>query len=202
MHDYSQVSPYLGAPFTLFNVGPDNLLYGGIFQKVNADYPDIFPLRGSTSSDSPVLLICFVSSAIWCWKHVPVLRAPIIAVVLFWALTVNIGGSSLWIWIYQTVPGAKATRAVVRSYIFLAGPVAVIAIIGLAGMFRMRGHVLLPVGLGMLLVIEQLNTGSVALLDRMEEKRRLAALPPPPRNAWPSQPWFPVKANRRTSRIC
>ena len=181
MHDYSQVSPYLGAPFTLFNVGPDNLLYGGIVRTVNAHHPDIFHLRGEhVVGIPPVLLICFVIGAIWCWKHLSVLRAPIVAVVVFWILTLNIGGNSLWIWIYQAVPGAKATRAVVRSYIFLAGPVAVIAIIGLAGMFKMRGRVLLQVGLGLLLVVEQLNTGSVALLDRMEEKRRLADLPPPP----------------------
>jgi len=51
--------------------------------------------------------------------------------------------------------------------------------VGLAGMLRERSRAL-PVGLGLLLVLEQLNTGNMALLDRMEEKRRLAALPLPP----------------------
>ena len=179
MHGFAGVSVFLGTPAGILNTGPHNLMFGGFMQWLAAAYPDMFPAGEHLVGISPILLSCFVVSAVWCWRHTPALRAPIAAIVIFWLLTIKVGDVSPWTLIYQVFPGAKAVRVVVRSYIFLAGPITAITLVGLSGMFR--GRAWAPqMGLCLLLVIEQLSTAPVAGLDRAEEQRRLAALPTPP----------------------
>ncbi|EWY39908.1 hypothetical protein N825_04575 [Skermanella stibiiresistens SB22] len=180
MHDFSVVWPYLGTPWDFVNTGPNNAVFGGVMGWLNANFPTRFPADGErVVGFPPVMLACFALASIWCWRRVPLLRAPILAVAIFWLLTLKVAGVSPWVLVYHWVPGAKAVRVVVRSYIFLTLPITLITVVGLAGMLRSRSPALAGV-LALALVLEQLNSGTVALIDRREENRRLAALPPPP----------------------
>lgn len=178
MHSYGQFQPKITH---ILNVGPGNLIYGGIMERLGALAPSAFPQVGEfVVGVPPVTLACFLIGAVTCRRRGSEFRVLIAAIVVFWILTIDIGGVSLWRVVHALVPGAKAVRVVSRSHLFLTGPMIVVALLGLSDV--LRGAVRLPAAAALVAVmlIEQV-TVPPTFLNRSEETARLGALPPAPR---------------------
>jgi hypothetical protein len=168
------------------NVSAANLLYGRLVVSLHDAIAPALPLLSERTTGMPAILLFLFGCAVsWFWRgptqaETPRLgKAMAIAVLLTWATTVHVRGFSLWYYVYQLFPGAKAMRAVARYQIFLAAPVIVLAIQYLSwNAKRIVAPVLVLVCV--LLVVEQLNLGPVLKLDRPRELVRLRSVPPPP----------------------
>ncbi len=174
MHSYAALRPYLPGPLDTIRVGPGNLLFGWSDRFLAADAgASVEKLVGWP----PIQLACFAVAVAWGWRR-PAMRPAILAVGVVYVLSLEFRGASGWWLVYHAVPGAKAIRAVSRAWIVLAGPVLCIVLMWLQGLGAARPR--LAAALAVLLVLEQLSSGpKVAVLDRADELRRLAAMLPP-----------------------
>lgn len=196
MHDYAgMVAQYTLSPLDLIHVGEANLVWGWLVRVLNDAFRPGFPAWSEQMTGlPPLLLLLFAAGLAWSWRgaeaaedgdRAAVLRALGLATLLTWALTLRIDGASAWWWVYALVPGAKAARVVARYQVFLAVPVTLLAMLGLAALARRlsRRGTATAAGLGLLaalLVAEQLNAYAPRFLDRPLELGRLRAVPPPP----------------------
>ena len=174
MHAPEALLPYLPRLVDTLRVGPGNLLFGWLD-----------PFLGAAPSPErlvgwpPVHLACFLAASVWCWRQRPALRPVVVAVAVFYALTLEVGGLSGWWVVRDLVPGAGAVRVVSRAWLVLAGPVLCVVLVGLRGL--LGGARLPAAALAAVLVAEQLGSGpAVAALDRLAELRRLRAVPAAP----------------------
>jgi len=194
-HGYWKMLGYLVTPIDLVNTGPGNLIWGWInrgmqaFLGLFASDPDL-PRRvfgGEHESGFPVALFTLFVIAAWrILRHRATddrtLIAFAMAIVISWALTLQLWVASPWGAIFHLVPGANGLRVVLRYQIFLILPVLLLV----AAMFRHRLMALLKtrralaVAVLTLLLVEQLNTYRAAQLSRESHWLPLAAIPAPP----------------------
>ncbi|MBK1656751.1 hypothetical protein [Paracraurococcus ruber] len=169
----------------LVNVGQENWLWGWLVRALNDAVRPGFPAWSERMTGLPPLLLAgWVAALAWLARRPALppaqhalLRALGLATLLTWALTVQVGGATLWSLVYQYVPGAKAPRVVARYQIFLTLAVIVLAMAFLASRRWPRPVLLALAGL---LLLEQGNSYAPLFLDRPLEAGRLAAVPPPP----------------------
>jgi hypothetical protein len=116
------------------------------------------------------------------------------AVLLAWLLLLRVHDLSLWWLVAKAIPGASGIRAAYRFQHVLAFPVAVVVAIALQQVLnhvRRGGHSprkrnlqwAAVVAACLLLVVEQFNTGGVALYGKQQQRDLLARIQPPPRQA-------------------
>lgn len=194
-HGYWKMLGYLVTPIDLINTGPDNLLWGWINRAMRAllglfaSDPDL-PRRafgGEHESGFPLFL--FLLMAVAAWRVLrrripadPVLFAFALAIVVSWALTLQLWVASPWGAIFHIVPGAKGMRVVLRYQIFLVLPVLLLV----AAVWRDRLAAMLErkrlaaLALVSVLLIEQLNGFSAAQLSRNASWEPLKRVPRPP----------------------
>jgi len=175
MHDFSALHPFLPHLRETLRVGPGSLLFG---------WSDALLFRGATTSAErivgwpPVVLGCFVAAA-WSWRRLPATGPAILAIVVTYVLTLNVGGASGWWVVYHLVPGAKAIRVVARAWIMLTGPMLCVVLIWLRHLSSRRPAT--AAVLAVLLVAEQLSSGPhVADLDHVTELQQMERVLPPP----------------------
>jgi hypothetical protein len=152
----------------------------------------------------PLLLLVFAVSLLWLWRgggeappgRVAMLRALAIAVLVTWALSLQVGGVTGWSLVYRLVPGAKAARVVARYQLFLTLPVVLLAMAVLSAEARRLPRLAVALLCGLLLA-EEANGYAPRFLDRPLEAGRLAAVPPAPAACRA----FYVSAARQESRF-
>ncbi len=186
MHSYRDALFYTPSPLDLISVGSGNLLYGSLVASIDQVLRPGFPSFGEwTSGFPPVLLFLFGCGLIrfWLQRHAPdrdtALLAIAVATVLTWACSVKLHSASLWLFVYELFPGAKAIRVVSRYQLFLAAPVIAVACVYLARQSRRVPRAILGL-LATLLVLGEINTASTQNLDRRHELARLLSVPSPP----------------------
>ena len=172
----------------LMDVGGGNLLFGRIVASIDHAIRPTYPSWTERMTGFPPALLFFFACGLVLLfstlrvpplRHATAVRAMAIASVATWVLVFNINGHSLWWFVYEFFPGAKATRVVGRYQLFLVAPVVAIAIVYLSTTAsRIAGPVLLVVCA--LLVAEEINTSPLIALDRLHELARLHAIPSPP----------------------
>lgn len=186
MHGWPMVAQHLPAPLDIIHVGERNLVWGWLVQALNAAFRPDMPFWSERMTGFPLLLLAlFLAASVWAFRGGArvdpsgIRRALVLATLLTWALTLRFGEQSLWWWVYQGFPGARAARVVARYQVFLALPVTLLAVAGLAALARRWPRPLLA-GVVALLLAEQVNLYAPTFLDRPLEAGRLAAVPPPP----------------------
>jgi len=196
-HHYIDVLGYLVTPLDPINVGPDNYVWGWIFRAlwvaitwVVPGHPELARQMLGNEHESGFALLLFVLIAGSAYRVLgrgahrqdPLLRALALALVVSWALTLQLWWLSPWGLIYELVPGAKGLRVVLRYQIFLVLPalLLVAAVHRRQGMDLMRRRPRLAAALALLLVAEQLTGADSAQLSRARQIAELGSIPRPP----------------------
>jgi hypothetical protein len=205
MHPWADVLRHVPSPLDIVHVGEANYLWGWLVQAVNGAFRPDFPFWSELMTGMPpLLLLVFAAALLWLWRgggeappgRVAMLRALAIAVLVTWALTLQVGGVTGWSLVYRLVPGAKAARVVARYQIFLTLPVVLLAMAVLSAEARRLPRLVVALLCGLLLA-EQANAYAPLFLDRPLEAGRLAAVPPAPAGCRA----FYVSAARQESRF-
>jgi hypothetical protein len=183
------------------NVGPDNLVWGGVLARVlpPPTRDSAFSLYETQRGWPPILLGIFLATAaaaVWQVRGgdlAPAARLPprttallAVATLVAWASSLEVAGLTPWAVVHRLVPGASAIRVPVRLNFALNVLVVAIAMVGLgeltartaAGHARTTALGLAVVAL--ILVLEQLNLAEPFALSRGRERELLAAVPPIP----------------------
>jgi hypothetical protein len=205
MHPWADVLRHVPSPLDIVHVGEANYLWGWLVQAVNGAFRPDFPFWSELMTGMPpLLLLVFAAALLWLWRgggeappgRVAMLRALAIAVLVTWALTLQVGGVTGWSLVYRLVPGAKAARVVARYQIFLTLPVVLLAMAVLSAEARRLPRLVVALLCGLLLA-EQANAYAPLFLDRPLEAGRVAAVPPAPAGCRA----FYVSAARQESRF-
>lgn len=196
-HGY-MISP-LVTPVDLINVGPGNYVWGWIFQILEALFRAVVPtgstlptrwLRGEHETGFSLLLFALTILAL----HRVLGRNPgyprpgtelrvfALAVLIGWALTLQLWFLSPWALVHFLVPGAGGIRIVLRYQLFLVLPVLLLVF----AVFRERAIRLLhaspwlAAGIAIFLVAEQISAEPVTELSRARQIADLWHIPAPP----------------------
>jgi hypothetical protein len=183
--DPDLVRRYMPLVTDLVNYGRDNL----VWSRLAGALPG-FPLARLDDDEArlgltPLLMLTAIVLALRLRHTERGLTAILAGTALVCLSTINFGGWSLWWLFWRIIPGASAMRAVYRVQVVDALFVVIVAFVALeriaAGLpqgavWRRR---LLGV-LAVAIVVEQINLGQVALIDRDAERRLLATAAPVP----------------------
>jgi len=192
---YEQVMTYAATPRDVLNLGGSNYVWGSL---VRAHLPVEHLTNTETSlAVTPVLVILAAGAmvfAIRMWRSTELAiltrlcaAASVTALVLA-LLPIRFGVGSLWRVPWVLMPGVEGIRAIDRVEIVIAPIVCLTVALGLAIAQRTRRPLArrsqaVSVGLALLLVlavVEQLNVGEFAGIDRSIENKRLREAPQPP----------------------
>jgi hypothetical protein len=201
---YWEVTHYLPHWLDMINSGQGNWVWGGLLSKI-FDWQSPRAWHEVRTGLTPVLLASFLFTFGWAvarlWRSNRHHRkadaecqlAAILGtgVILTWLISTSFGEVSLWLLVYQFVPGAGAIRAVGRIQLILGIPALVVALMGLkwsverlqvsaSPRWRSLGTWLVVPALCLFLFVEQLNAGPTHYLNRREDIQYLAAIGPPP----------------------
>lgn len=186
-HHYAATVDYLVTPLIdMANVGTGNLVWGWMWPALTPSDPG--RLGGEHVTGFPLLLFALTVLAAWrvlrrSDSFPPMLRTYTLAVVIGWALTLQLWIFSPWGVVFHLVPGASGLRVVLRFQLFLILPVLLLV----AAVWRDRLSALIaarPWRGGLIvfvLVAEQINLEpAAAALDRREQRAALWPIPVPP----------------------
>jgi hypothetical protein len=188
----------------IVQLGNDNLLFGKIYSRFLAFVSPGYVPNGEyyNTGVAPLLFLLFVFGCVYLYRsrgHVtggasagPVgvvgdigpmppgslalMRAIAMATVVTWVLILDIGGVKPWRVIFYLVPGARALSVVSAYQIFLIFPVLIVAGYYLA---RTRVSRSMLFAVALLLLVEEVNDGYLALVRADEIKRVEVPAPPP-----------------------
>ena len=179
-HAWAETLLYLPSLLDVVNVGAGNLLFGPADQALNHAVRPNFPTTGEHEIGlPPVLLLLFALSLPGAHRRGPLILLASVSCLIAWGLALHVGSATLWQAVYDHVPGARAVRVVCRLQILLVAPVVLAVTAALAQESR-RIPVPLLAALCLLLVLEQIDTGSNTGLDHSGEMARLQSIPPAP----------------------
>jgi hypothetical protein len=184
---------YAPIPIDLVNIGSTNLFWGWMVDTIEPMSAQHELSYGIT----PVLLFIFLFSIIYSLiraRKIPFIDESILAagtvVIVLWIVIIKVGPISAWGIVYYLIPGAKAIAAIGRVNIILSNFI-VIAVIGFFNRIlkynlinvksRKSGIILITICC-VLILTEQINTGTVHWIDRSEEKKYLSNVPSIPIN--------------------
>lgn len=167
----------------ILQVGKENLFLGKLYNQLLLRFePAYIPVGEYYNTGLPLLLLMlFLLASVQLFigkaaKRPTVLLCIAIATMISILLPVRIGEFSLWQYVFDSFPGAKALRVVSAFYIFIALPMIVVAVRYLST--RQMGLTAMLL-ISALLVVEELNSPELGL-DRHAELARIAAVTPPP----------------------
>ncbi|WCM26103.1 YfhO family protein [Sphingomonas sp. QA11] len=186
----------------LINVGPGNYVWGWIFQILEALFKAVVPagstlpqrfLRGEHETGFPLVLFALTILALYRvlgrGKTVPApppasidMRVFALAIVISWALTLQLWILSPWGLVHFLVPGARGIRIVLRYQLFLVLPVLllVFAVYRDRAMRLIRASPWIATAIAGFLIGEQLSAEPAAQLSRARQIRDLWHIPAPP----------------------
>jgi hypothetical protein len=178
----------------LINVGTNNVLWGGLLERLTIVPKDLLQHGEHVIAVTPVLMLAFVLCAWAVWRKRVLsepenrtLRGAVLgcsfAVLVMTVSMVKVGEYSLFWFVWHLVPGASALRSGTRAQIMTNGFVVVVVAIVLARLMQGIASRRLRVAawaLALLCVAEQVNVASNHKLSRAEEVAALRAVAAPP----------------------
>ena len=186
MHPVAAMMAFSPSLLDLVHFGPDNYLFGWLDRAITAGLRPGFPTTGEhVIGFTPVLLVLALAGAVLAWRG----PASRVGPVIFWralslaflaslVIVVHVGSHTIWLLVYEHVPGAGAVRTVTRYVLLLLVPGTLLAMLPIAALLaRWRSA---AVVLGAVLVLEQFSGADPAHLDRAAQLRALAAMPAAP----------------------
>jgi hypothetical protein len=189
MHSIGVIYFYSPQILDLVNVGPGNLLWSRfstwLHDIVLSPTKNEELWQGFTPLELAFLCTVAVTSfarSARTSRSSLIYQSLLIAIFLGIALEVQIGGFTLWAWIYKLVPGARAVRVVVRFQLVLLTIGALVVAMALEKLSRNHQiwhRYLLSILIGMAILIEQVNVYPIARLTRSDVPV-LGALPAHP----------------------
>ncbi len=191
---FREVLGFSPRPSDVFNLGPDNLLWGQL------TWPGTTPLEGLERSlvASPLLVISSIVALVILWsvrtrgsdnRRLRFLTGLAVTAVAITLVSWRFGDWTMWKVIWKVVPGGKAIRAVDRVQFVVAFFWVIVwagtmnEIWSRLGATKRRagsigiGVVILVAGLVM---VEQVNLKSLSGFDHNERSRYFASIPAPP----------------------
>jgi hypothetical protein len=168
----------------VLQVGRENWLFGSLYNQVLKDFVPSYVAQGEYYNTGFNILLfgAFLFGLVQLFRRAQrthahlVWHALALASLLTWGLLLRVNKYTGWYWVYHYFPGAQALRVVSTYQIFLALPVVLIAMKGLA-LSRPRWP--LALGLALLLAAAELNT-SYLNLHRHAELARIVLPSAPP----------------------
>lgn len=197
---YETALHYTVAPAGVLQVGTSNLLFGELYNKALRIIAPKYVGEGEyyNTGIAPILFIFFLAGVVSLFskKVIPdnkqLLRAGALATLFTWLFIIQIHGHSLWYFVFNFFPGAKALNVVAAYQIFLTFPIVVIAAVYLSRISPRLPYSILLVMVA-LLVLEELNRAYINL-DRKAEITKISNIPAAPENCavfyvggWPVQ---------------
>lgn len=186
MRSYETAFAYTVPLQGILQIGNDNILFGDMYNKAVKMLTPKYTPSGEyyNTGVAPIIFLFFLAGAFTAIQRRKEANSnflwPAIALasLISWVLILNIGGHSLWFFVYTLVPGAKALNVIAAYQIFLSIPVIMIAIWYLSRNSSKIPSVVLLVVIG-LLGLEELNRGYIAL-TRADElaKSEISSAPP------------------------
>jgi hypothetical protein len=195
---YAEVLLYSAAPIDTINVGPSNWIWRTALAPLAAR----LRLRSAAYEKEvgwPPLTVLFCAGAtLWSLRqhvsrrgkalrnhsHATLIALLGIACGILWVVSLNIRGHSLWWVVFEAVPGAAALRVTGRITEVLNVLVVVVAASAceiIVSRMPRRGRTAAILAFCVLLIGEQVNTGSYHQIDRKQELAALSLIGPPPR---------------------
>lgn len=197
---YEGALHYTVPPAGILQVGKTNVLFGELYNKALTLVSPGYSAEGEyyNTGIAPILFIIFIFAACSLFtektnsRNKALLRATALATLLTWLFVIQIHGMSLWYFIFNFFPGAKALNVVTAYQIFLTFPIVTISVLYLSRLSPRLPASILLVLVG-LLISEELNRAYINL-DRQAELQKISDVPPPPAECsvfyvggWPSQ---------------
>jgi hypothetical protein len=184
MHRFDDILAYSLKPTDVVNVGPWNVFWSHVYDQTLALFlPNWQGGFENQTGATPILFALFLCAG-WSlrrswkgsWSQTAFL-AMWCANLLLLALTIH-WPHWFWAWghIYRFIPGAAAIRVISRIQLVLLVTTIVLACNQLALIWRRPGLRPVCIGLGCLLLIEQLNDAPVFLISRPAERAFFAAM--------------------------
>jgi hypothetical protein len=184
MHHFANALSYALAPYDILNFGPGNYLYGGALPALHAAIGFPIDFSENQAGTTPGLVLAFIAGGIFLWRteRTGLATAIGLATVAFWALALVVDGHTLWVFVFQAMPGAKAIRVVARSLLLLAVPMGSVALVALAAATRGRALWLQAIAAAgcLFVVAEQLNRVGYIAIERAPAMATLARIGPAP----------------------
>jgi hypothetical protein len=182
VRDYSDALQYTVMPENILQLGNENLFLGKIYNAILLKFkPDYVPAQEYYNTGFGIFLFgLFAAACIHIYrqerKDNKFILALMLATVVTWLTPLNIGGHSLWYFVFNGIPGAKALRIVSAYYIFLALPIIAIAVRYFS---RRRFPTVFASALVALLIVEELNVPGLSLTRNVEMERIAMPHQPP-----------------------
>ena len=194
---YPQISALAPRPLDLFNIGDNNMLWHRAASRI-LDSGRLADSERAMALTPILLLLVAASMAVAAtvrWRDTGQRRTSNICLAAglttgaLLALPIHFGNLSLWRIPFRLAPGAPALRAVGRVWV-IGGFTAMIAIAAGTELLWRRWTVersqpprrllALAAGASALLLVEQINTTTVAVLNRPVEVAKMTTAPRPP----------------------
>jgi hypothetical protein len=196
---FDEVRMFTAAPWHVIDVGFDNVVWGGALARLAPLAPaadSIFAVYESQRGWPPLLLSLFVATMFAaaararCGGRSQAPRGRVMVLgttaLLAWVLATRWGRATAWKLVFLWVPGASAIRVPVRINLVINLLVIAVAMIGLDRL-RSRGKIgarwrsaAVFGALGLVLLIEELNTRPVTSISRTSEYAAFARIGTPP----------------------
>ncbi len=189
MHPLGEVLFYAPIPADLIDLGSGNLIWGQLSEGLRAfarigEHGNEHRMGFTYIELALVVAIALAGNRVARSErgslNSAILRVLAIAVLLGLLLEVKVGDLSLWTLVYKFVPGGRGVRVVARYQLILLATGAIVSAVALDRLARGgAGRRLAAIGIGVALLIEQINVDSIAHLTRAEVATAIAPLAPP-----------------------
>lgn len=177
-------------PVDLFNVGPENLIWGSLIDRL---IPDVYQRPAAYEllmGIPPGIFLLFVFTTVLAFRPTMLRRSILpatlaLTVIIGLVMMLNINGHSFWWTLRKVMPGASAIRVVSRYevllYFFLLLSSATVISTAIQSLHRLSplSRLAIYIAFGCFLLLEQIRP-TFAHLHKAEELARLNRIGPPP----------------------
>jgi hypothetical protein len=184
--NYQAALNYIVYAWEIINIGDGSLLWGKAINNLLRQYGMAMRPGELSFGISPILFMVFVLGSLYFYKS----KIPIksfagviwLTTLTLMICTIQVGGHSLWWFIYHLVPGAKGVRVVSRIYLVVDfSMILFIALVAsdLWQRCQAMGRWLMS-AVFLLLVLERINTSPPVVFPRIEYLQITSRMQQPP----------------------
>jgi hypothetical protein len=184
--NYHVAFEFIVHAWEIINVGDGSLLWGSWINNLLRHYGMAMRPGELSHGISPLMFMSFVLASLYFYQSKTPIKSfmGVIWLTTFALMicTIQVGGHSLWWFIYQFVPGAKGVRVVSRIYLVIDFSI-ILFITLVASEFWQRCQAMgrwLMTGVFLLLVLERIDNAPPVVLPRTEYLQITSRMHQPP----------------------
>lgn len=184
-HPYAAARYYTLSPVDIVNIGPNSMVWGWLFDMSAGLFPKLFRTGEFRVGFTPDILVALLVFGFFVFATGRIhlgrfLRALFLATILALLLPLVIRGISPWWVVFRIVPGASGVRVVARFWLFLGFPVSILLTVLVEHFLTVPKTRLAGIGVGLLILVSQVDLYPPVSLNVEKELARLDELPFPP----------------------